>query len=545
MLDFSQIIYTLPTQTHSACIAAKTPTGSYICQPKYIPDYGGVVDNTKSCLKSNSLLSPHPHLQDSKPRIIYDQNAIETAHYPYKDCMFVVNDTIPTELEPNERLYTLIYSNGCTLHFKSIYRNGEEKRPFDIWSTDFETPITSIKRENDFLLVNTLNSVYMYKLNAQLIDLRYLKEFAIDERIEDDGIEQDPLIDQTVVKYLNNIKTRRGQVTDSTMSKFNPNIVGTASNIKDTCAIKLFDVQGNLSRPFYQLSWLNNELDDSMTDRLSITNARKFRAIDNCEKPLNLHHSQYHISHLVATTTHQIFVVDPRMNCKGLIIADIFSIPSFLPIERYKTTHCSLRNSHQLYSLSNVQLRVFDKRYPGVPLSQLNHMLESDLDRITGLNIVQNCESHETLLAHCAGRVCFVTFDREPRNRLQNPKSLHPPYHNQMIDSDIIGLDTIPTPEITKKKYSFELLFLDRAANIYTARYSAEPPKKLRKETCIDQFSSSINVARNIGLIDIISEDDLRASVVGKEVEKEFESERATKSFLKMKNLFDKPRPSF
>lgn len=144
-----------------------------------------------------------------------------------------------------------------------------------------------------------------------------------------------------------------------------------------------------------------------------------------------------------------------------------------------RRTQYSCKNSYQFYSLSNVHVRVFDTRFPGVPVNQLNHMLDSrsyDAMNLKVINIGQG--NLETLCVSSRGRLCFFTFDQKLKDKLINPRSNHTPYHEPSLEemilegnSELFGLDVKDQIENNSLKDLFSVYQLTDDGDISVRRF--------------------------------------------------------------------------
>lgn len=474
------IIYSLPALTHSVAIATRSPTVHLMQKSKYIPDYGGILETQDSFLKNSALASQIPFKLIPETQQL-DLNATIRAqaskNFSSKldpactDCLVIKSDD--SLLDDRSILITAVED---TLIFHSIEKNPQDQLVHTLLkalkigrkicgiklSCDKETLIVKLKEECKALkiLIDTQRQRgSCFSINLQSI-------FSVDE-------------------------TREFAIKDGCLNQFNRCVQGVASDNNSMGQVKLYDISGNPCEQFYTIQWEakdDSSHNDTMGDsppqhranhvRLRGNAVRKFIPILNEYRGIQqLDCIPSHLVNMLLTTGHRTTLIDPRIDKLGQVYVDKSKIPSFYPIEYIRRLEFSERNSYQFYSMTNVNLRVFDTRYPGVPMNQVSHMLDSDDYDKMHLKIIDHHEDLETLCCSSGTRLSFSTFNQSIRGKLVNPQSIHLPYHDgeqyESIvspNSKLFGLGIIKTLDSrSRNNCSFSVLQLS-ADNQLTIR---------------------------------------------------------------------------
>lgn len=565
MQDIKDIIYTIPVNKHSSGIASKTPTQRFLSHPKFIPDYGGVIETTTSNVKSNSFFNPHPC---SKLKLDAQRGIDSTIFIPNKNCLASLNLPCPNDLNnKSERLDTVLYTFKDQLRVQSLYKTAchisdEESLtpsnvcyPVEIWSGPIDNQKSSIKYDNPNLFtVNSSDQAQVYALNHQAIDSNAILQYARNNpttseydyafrkrktRSHKSSILSNCICLVESIKLIHNDLTFR----DSTINKFNNHLVALGGDSQDKCSVEVFDYQTS-KNPIFNFEWpISSNASVGYADHY-----RKFIAQDDTERLLDLRHTQNHVAQIVVTTTHQSFLLDPRCNVKGSMLIDITNNASCYPIERLQLTKMSGMNTYQYYVLSNVHMRVYDSRWPETCVNQLNHMLDADLNRMFDMDIVCSNKnlSKETALCRTGGEVCFMSFGRQPDALMQNPRSLHLPYHEKIVDNsyDIIGSTALQSSNIDEDEdFCFSMAYLISNGQLSTVDYNSriEHIKNSTENFANDSNTTNDSVESIEESIMTQSECNhltLEESLLNDDENHEISSQKAKERFFKMKELF-------
>lgn len=443
------IIYSLPVIGHSAAIATRTPTAGYGQQSKYMPDYGGIMETPFSNLKNNALASGLPF----QPTSIYRNiSKLETPHgIPLtkqisNDCLIVSSHF--DSASPDK--YSVIRAIGTHLYFDFIQDNildsgAQESSTKNYAHVPYSDDITGIKmsgNQKELLTVKFLQGVKTIKINP-----------TYEVTLDDNSSSSAP--SGFAVNFLTSIAERQQlQVKDVCLNPFNKLIQAIASDNADAAQVRIFDISADSRRPIQTVnidSRGNGATGVVNNDR--VLRNRIVRVFEPAKPALRgiqeIDNIPFHLVNMMLTTDQKVELIDPRVERATQTYVDRTKIPSFYPIEFLRRTRYSRKNSHQFYSLTNVHLRVFDTRFPGVQLNQQNHMLDSETYDSMNLKVINNNQNDlETLCVSSQGRLCFSTFDQTQESKLINPRANHLPYHEPSLEemilegnSELFGLD--------------------------------------------------------------------------------------------------------
>lgn len=445
------IIYSLPAISHSNAIATRTPAAGYGQESKYMPDYGGILETPFSKLKNNALTSGLPF----KPTSIYRGiSKLETPHGAplskqfSNDCLIVA----PYLNSNSADEYSIIRAIGQHLYLDLIRDStdglGTQKSSVTNYvQVPYSNDITGIKfsgHQSDFLTVKFVQGVKTIKLNASY-------EVPTDDSCCDVGLAGPAIHVSASVAEKSHLRVR-----DVCLNPFNKSIQATASDNVNTSQVKIYDISTNSRRPIQTIDTGGGSASSSATTSYGderVLRGRTIRWFESSKPSLRgiqeIDHIPYHLVNMILTTDQEVELIDPRSNMIAQTYVDRSKIPSFYPIEYMRRTRYSCRNSHQFYSLSNVHMRVFDTRFPGVPVNQMNHMLDSDSYDSMNMKVIRGGQSDlDILCVSSRGRLCFFTFNQNQENKLINPRANHMPYHEPSLDemiqegnSELFGLD--------------------------------------------------------------------------------------------------------
>lgn len=442
------IIYSLPVLSHSTAIASRTPTAGYGQQSKYMPDYGGVMETPFSNLKNNALASGLPF----QPTSIYRNiSKLETPHgIPLtkqisNDCLIVGSRF--DSASPDK--YSVIRAIGTHLYFDLIQDNitdsgTQESSTKNYAHVPYSEDITGIKlsgNQEELLTVKFLQGVKTIKINPTY-------EVTLDD------CSSSSASSGFTVNFLTSIAERQPlQVKDVCLNPFNKSIQAIASDNTDTALVKIFDISADSRRPIQTIT-IDSRGNGStgVVSHERVLRGRVVRVFEPARPALRgiqeIDNIPFHLVNMLLTTDQKVELIDPRVDRATQTYVDRNKIPSFYPIEFLRRTQYSRMNSYQFYSLTNVHLRVFDTRFPGVQLNQQNHMLDSETYDSMNLKVINNNHNLETLCVSSQGRLCFSTFDQTKKSKLINPRANHLPYHEPSLEemilegnSELFGLD--------------------------------------------------------------------------------------------------------
>lgn len=578
------VIYSLPVVAHSVAIANRTPTSGFGQKSKYMPDYGGVLETPISHLKNNAMGKGLPFKQKSSFSRISRKDNESKAILTSNDCLAVAS-----YLESDDRRqFSAIRAVGKDLYFDSLKEIKEDDYTSIPYAhVPYADNILGIKRS-----ITCSEEYIMVKFSQGLKIIKLDKSYQMSRRHEvyTDDTECDINIEQSnctnALDFVGSVLERPTHyLKDASLSPFNQTMQAVASDNSEEHQVKLYDLSANPRIPIYSITWASHENHSSkITEtsgmtlrRRTIPISRTFVPIKQASRGLQqIDHIPCHLVNMLATTDYQICMIDPRQSSRSHIYVDKTKIPSFYPIEFLRRTELSKWNSYQFYSLTNVHLRVFDTRYPGTPMNQVNHMLDSDSYDAMNLKLVGYDRTNlETLCVSSFGKLCFSTFDQTQTDNLVNPKSTHLPYHEPNLfelvsdeNSEMMrGLDVRYEDAPIESDRKFSVIQLLNNGDIFIRGYL--PPQKdndgtigeagvaesvvrreqLRKLQNLGAGSSEVRLPRakdryfieqtlepkevdfiNINGADLVSDIDGR----------KFKSKRASERFEKMKNKLDR-----
>lgn len=447
------IIHSLPASSHSVGLAGKSPAMAFDHSSMYFPDYGGLLELPNLTLKNYALgrgfafyrkpifgkLTPTSYRL--KGRSQAPDDGLVVTSYLWND---------------DNRQYSVIRALGSSIYLDSVTETPSETC-IEVSSKQYgrinmEEQISGIKycpSVPDTLLLGCRRVASIIKLN---------QSFEVDRET---NMAEDPTDqDKTPFHELSSIDSEmNSSIKDACINPNNPNIQTIASEERNSRMLKIYDISKDTKSPFQVFHWLTED-DDALAhleeDKGSSSTGRR-KLTFKLAKKINhgiqqIDNIPTHLVNMLVTTDYRTFLFDPRQKRPTSNYVDKSKLDSFLPIEFLRKHQFSLRNSNQFYSLSNVGVRVFDFRYPGMAVNQLSHMLDSESHGDLNLRVVGLFDSlSETLCISASGRLCFMTFDQSQESYLINPRSEHMPYHENFVNErstdaqeKLVGLDVVP-----------------------------------------------------------------------------------------------------
>lgn len=434
------IVHSLPVIGHSVTVATRTPASGYGQQPKYLPDYGGILETPWSRLKNNSLTTGLPFQPTSIQCNMSRFDTPSGATQQKQDCLIV--DSYLHSDSPDQ--YSIIRAIEKNLYFGSIEDSfpDQESSVVNYASLPFPDDIEGIKysgKQLELLALRFSRSVKTIKINPN---------FEIPETTSSPSDNS-----ESAVNIVYSIPERRNLIVkDVCINPFNTSLQAIASDNVDFLQVKIYDLSSSSRQP---IQTFNQDIKGqvSTNDSLRYLRSRAIRIFEPNKPALRgvqeICNIPSHLVNMLLTTSQDVSLIDPRSSNISLTYVDKSSIPSFYPIEYLRRTLCSQKNDYQFYSLTNIHLRVFDTRFPGMPMNQQNHMLDSEVYDSMNLKMISMDEVDlEILCASSKGRLCFSTFDQTRKGRLVNPRASHMPYHEPTSEEmllegnpELFGLD--------------------------------------------------------------------------------------------------------
>lgn len=435
------IIYSLPAVAHSLAITNRTPTAGFTQKFKYMPDYGGILEIPNSSLKNNGLAPSQLPL--SANLTTFNEIALNRNHQylksnePTNDCLVVLpinNRTILAISAIENQLYLDYVERDLTDRSYSSSPIALEK---------YNELITGLKLSGDCLLVKFSQTQKVVKLNQLLLD----------------GPENaSTILPEKHLQSLHSITEIPGMaIRDCCLNRFNKSILGIASDHFSLGQLKLYDISES-RHPFHTITWDSlvdssyveeNELGrDTVVDiNLRRRSIRTFRPTKPALRGIQqLDNIPSHLVNMFVSTDYKTSLIDPRIDRIAQVYVDRSEIPTFYPTEYLRRSIFSQRNGYQFYSLTNHHIRVFDTRYLGLPLNQINHMLDSDSYNRLHMRLIEykTYDDKDTLCCSTGNRIAFISFDQTTKSNLINPRSIHLPYHDDfdyILKKELSSLD--------------------------------------------------------------------------------------------------------
>lgn len=417
------IDYSLPTIAESLGVATRTPTAGYGQHTKFMPHFGGVLDLPHTALKNISLSSGIP--LSSRPqcdKVIYQEGNRRCPPRPDlipQECL-IMTRLIPPQIPGG---YSTIRAIGRDLYFDSISRTSdvEDEVPKSNGTTycnlryaeDINGIKSASKASSDHIIVKYSRGAKILRLDAS---------YEIDNSNE--HLNSSPC--ETVVSIS---EKSSYIVKDACLNPFNKTIHGIASEVDDQHQIKLYDITHSRHH-FHKIAWESDSADvspPSLDTRLNVRTFGPLRPItDQIQQLSNI---PTHLTNMLLTTNFNVWLIDPRLQSLGQSYAKKSGLPSSYPIEQFRRVEFSTRSDYQFYHVTNVFLRVFDTRYPGIPVNQVNHMLDTmSYNNITMEVVSLDALDIDTICIATPESVGFISF-QDGASTVINPKSVHQPIH--------------------------------------------------------------------------------------------------------------------
>lgn len=440
---FSDIIYSIPAGSHSVAQATRRVTAGYTQHSKYVPDHGGILDVPGSSLKIRSLDQEMPFKPKPRRFNLSVANDYTSEIKPTTDDCLLATSYLET-VDKSEK-YSIVRALNTHLHLDLVDNTSQRTEPNEPSShcyahVPYSENITGVKlveNLNNILIVKFENGVKVIKLNpSHKVDLDS------GESSDTSNDDPDPSMNETALGFLATINERVGlKVKDSCMNPFNKTILAMASENFESQVVKLYDLTGT-RQPYHSIAWSNEDSNNPVEqqamsyggDSARAQRRRTLRTFKPLQKGIEgikqIEHIPSHLVNMMLTNARQVSLIDPRLDKPGQVYVERSKISSFYPIEFIRRFAFSIKNNYQFYSLTNVHLRVFDTRYPCTPMSQVNHMLNSETFEVMNMKIIPYDDSRtETVCCSSLGRLSFLTFDHERAEKIANPCSSHHPYH--------------------------------------------------------------------------------------------------------------------
>lgn len=431
----SDIIYSLPAVGHSTGITTSKPTSGTKLDLEYLPDHGGILETRDSQLKQCCLNKGLPFSKQQRTSYVKFHDEVQ-AWSMSSDCI--------ESFERDDNIYTVISAIGKTLNIDDLRVSEQiDCKPelFSIGVSTFKNYIHGIKltcRDRKDLIVRFRRSVKVAR-------------FANPD-LSDDAFE---LFDQAPAVFDNSMTYKlddRSNIKDAALNLYNENKLAIASDRHATRFVRLYDLKSESISDI--ISWdedTTKKLDNSAIQKPKMRGddrvlrgriVRTFvpnEEFDLCHYGLkHLDHNPHHICNLIATTSHQTSIIDPRCKSPARILVDRASSATFYLTEFLLKSVYSTLNEYQFYALSNVHLRVLDTRFSRMEMSQSNLMLDPDDYHDLNLRVHNHKNDNiESTIISSSDRLCLLTYEHDATRQLVNPKSLHYPYHTKGELNDV------------------------------------------------------------------------------------------------------------
>lgn len=474
--DFSfDIIHSIPVITHSAALANRTPTSNYGQATRFMPDFGGILETPNEILKNNALSQGIPFSLISGPIQLKSKSADDLNIKNIrrlKKCLVATSHLGSAK----DDLITLIRAIGNHLYLDLLEEINLQPSANQYATKTFQDPIQFIKYDAavpELLPVGFTQNVKALKLNSSYNPRVQCEDIS-------SNLDRDPILEPATQDIATVKETDGFYIKDACFNRFNKSLLSVASDNYEECQVRIYDIS-KPSKSFYLISWPAPSMVEANVNpsaspmHLRNRKVRRFVPVKPAVRGIQqVENIPSHLVNLFVTNDYQTVLIDPRSDCIGQIYVDKTQVPSFYPVEYLRKTQFSQHNSYQFYSLSNVHLRVFDTRYPGTPMNQLNHMLDSDSYSSMEMKSISYHENKlETLCLSSPERNCFVTFDRCRNSQLVNPKSVHMPYHENPPRNELYGLAVYVSEPGDQASTTFRLMQISDRGHIFHSRYSS------------------------------------------------------------------------
>jgi len=442
-----------------------------------MPDYGGVLEIPGSDIKQHGLNRGLPFSKSPLNVEIATENDKYLKRMNVKPQLRVPDCIIITHLFPSESdgAFTIIRANGKNIHFDSVQKvklddpskskHSFSEHPIQYVHIPYNYEVTGLKHQDfaeDMLIVKFQQGVKLLKLNKNY-------------RLPQYDLESDAqFCGQPAFDFLASYPASNSIIKDACFNT-SQNSLGILSNDIQRMEIKLYDMMR--SQRCYKLISETLQDDSRMSRSIGINNGldrkRSLRSFVPAklafETPRQIENDPSHMVNMIVTTTNRVSLIDPRSDSLKHIFVDRYKLSHVFGTERFIKMEFSKRNNYQFYLLSNMKLRVFDRRFLSQQMNSLEHLL--DVVEIDEMNMkVIDLDPLETICMSSRGQLGFVTFDQSRRSisenlgPLLNPKSIHPPFVepspmsvNEESSSELYGLSVTTESVFQDEQISFSI----------------------------------------------------------------------------------------
>lgn len=386
-----------------------------------MPDYGGILDLQGKSLKNHALNSNLPFKTKPKYHLIdlgNDDLAFKSLN--------LINDTdliVTKYLDCHDNnQFSSICSVGRDLYFNSVNYDAQDQEIYqDLYChLNYGDDITSLKHSGlnkDLLIINFPRGTNILQLNSEVIPERESYDTALNS-----------------FRTLASISERSYVVKDACLNHFNKSIHCIASDSSDRHQLKFYDLLSS-RRHFHRISWSTDPKTALIQPIPTPSGQRAFEPLKSIRDDIHqISNIPSHIVNMHLLMDSCVVLIDPRFEHLGPFHVEKSKLLSSYVVEELKLMKHSLKNDFQFYCLSDVFLRVFDTRYPRVPLQQINHMLDTSMkSKRLHLDFIDlKNEDSETLCIASSDSLCFITFERNGDEPVLNPTSTHQPLHDSV-----------------------------------------------------------------------------------------------------------------
>lgn len=443
------IDYTLPVISHSVGIVTRAPT-SGVNDQKFMPDYSGILELPGSLIKNNGLASgipfkcyPNHEKLSLKREIDYSRYQ---SYFKARDCLLVRRYLDFQISQSSSSSFSTIHAIAKDLFINSIDEIGIDLDPDVRHQRDTENLLKATQFSYNHYSHNIRNLKHNTQLNDKLllifdkgIKILQLKQSHVitnestlpsNQSNSDDNSSQN----DNATRCIRSINDKSNfLVKDACLNKYNGSILGIASDLESKHTIKFYDTQHS-KRPYHEITWESEASSAYPPEIQTVANGKRiFLSLETMHENINqLNCIPSHLVNMLLTSSYSISVIDPRHQELGMCIIKKSKSHSFYPMEKIICNEFSNFNDHQFYCLSDSFLRVFDMRYPGVAVNQLNHMLDITQTNHINMKLVSlnnNTEKLESVCMSTPNNLSFATFEKPELTQLINPRSKHQPIH--------------------------------------------------------------------------------------------------------------------
>lgn len=460
------IVQSLPASSHSIGLVNKSPAMAFDQSSMYFPDYGGVLEIPSTSLKTYGFLKRLPFQAKPMIGLISPQTLFSRGmrHTP-RECLIA----IPNLNSCDSNQYSMLRAIGSEI-FTDFIKKASDKSSFEFEATQCST----------LTMLDPILGLKYYEGPPKVFAVRFNREVKL-MKIPETGLfptESEEISDihihtELASTELDNHLTAK----DVALNCHNKRLLTVGCDGSESRELFLFDITKDTNQPLQKLRWLASEDESPIALNENYATAPKmelrkrrliYRPVEDIRRGIQqLDCIPSHLVNVLVTTDHRTLIFDPRVPHPASYLVDRAKLESLLPIEYLCRFQFSPNNQHQFYSLSNVQLRVFDYRYPLMPMNQVSHMLDSDLYENLMIKVVRNShDSSDTLCISSGERLCWLSFDQSQQGKFVNPQSTHMPYHecnesDRLLQSQEImhGLDICSSIASDQSSQSFWVVF--------------------------------------------------------------------------------------